>query len=184
MPEWPRKQAPPEYIKTRQDYANDYDKTAKPYFEAALRMDASAVEYAKLAISYLFLVNAGGLGAIVAVYPLVRDTNQLWLQSALWPACLFGFGLMLATSCAAAAYSNLVHNSDAAVQLAVYQETVLKTWYFGQKHELDADEQRLRKKTRLARAITKMGLTLALTSMFCGVAGGLILIWSLYPRMA
>jgi hypothetical protein len=36
-------------------------------------------DYRKLTINYLILGNGGGLAALVALYPLIKETNPVWL---------------------------------------------------------------------------------------------------------
>jgi hypothetical protein len=109
----------PAYLQRRKAYAEDFDKTILPTIQVGQTYIESQTVFAKLAISYLFLANGGGLAAILAVQPLLRDVNQTWLQQAVWIGSIFGGGLFCAAVCAALFYLN--HSQNAAAISAKYR---------------------------------------------------------------
>lgn len=118
------------FIGRREKYAEDFSKTVTPFTDISMRFLTFGVEYGKTTVSYLFLINTGGLAGILALYPLVREINQVWLFQAMLPAALFGIGLALATVSAALAYLNFNYNSKIYFARALDDDNWLKHWHF------------------------------------------------------
>lgn len=176
----------PEFLEQREKYGADYSKTVVPLQELMIKFVGFGVEYGKVTISYLFLINAGGLAGIVALYPLVRQGNQVWLYKAMLPAVLFGAGLLLVTVSAAVAYVNFNYNATTFLARATDDNNWLKYWHFG-IHKPTAEEfskinQRvIQRALRLSTRTVWLSQTFAILSVCCGVAGGITLLISLLP---
>jgi hypothetical protein len=114
----------------RQQYAEQYSKTVVPQIDRSIKFVEIGAQYGKQTLGYLFLLNGGGLAALVALHPLVKDVHQAWLPSVMIVAVLFGFGLLLAAVCAAAAYHNQTSNALSSFTTGTTDDLWLRQWYF------------------------------------------------------
>jgi hypothetical protein len=161
-------------------YAEKYDKLVKPELTLAADFARMSVEYGKTTVSYLLLGNSGGLGALVAVYPLVRESNQLWLAQQIPVAIAFAAGLFFAASSGAVAYYNFTRNATARWALATNTDLWIKKTDF----QLDAtkvdpllrhNEAVFKRAIRQADLAYRAALSFALVSALAWAAGAVLL---------
>lgn len=118
------------FLKKREQYGEDYSKTVKPSLDLHMQCVGYALQYSKLTVSYLFIINVGGLAGMLAIAPLIRDFNQVWLVQSLWIAFLFGAGLFFAAVTAAVVYLNFTMNARLYQVRATEDTNWLLVWYF------------------------------------------------------
>jgi hypothetical protein len=88
----------------QQRFIEKHDKLVRPDHQLAVELVKAGAEYGKQTVTFLVVGNAGGLAALLALHPLLRDTNQLWLVHQVWVAALFATGLFFGSLTAAFAY--------------------------------------------------------------------------------
>lgn len=174
----------PIYVERRLKYAQDYDQTVKPTLELYKSQIGFAVEYGKVTLSYLFLSNAGGLAGMLAIFPLVRDLNQLWLAQSFWIAVLFGVGILFAAITAGASYANFTANARLYHAMATDKENWLGVWHLGLHQPTTQDFSKINQlymvnASKWSVATTKIAVVCGTLSGLCSMAGGIGLAWSL-----
>lgn len=96
---------PDSQFKDAQDrYVAKFDKLVKPSQTIAVEAAKAAADFGKTVINYMVIGNAGGLGALIVVAPLVPDKS--WLAHQFWPAAAFALGTSLGVVIAVTAHFN------------------------------------------------------------------------------
>jgi hypothetical protein len=174
------------FLEARKRYGEDYDKTIKPQLEVAQRFIGASVEYGKLAISSLILINGGGLAGLLAIHPLVRDLNQTWLIGAMWVAALFALGVFCAMAAAAVAFFNFATQATASWARLEGDDTWLKQWHFPFVDKSTTQQMSTNNNTIRQSALDqskwayKWALVLAIVSAACAALGGIGLAFKLF----
>ena len=110
----------------QKDYVEKHAKWVQPDVTLGAEFFRIGSEYARLTISYLVLGNAGGLTALLAVFPLVRDSNQTWLVNQTHVAIVFAVGLFFGGTSGALAYYNYTMHGIARWGRAANNDLLLK----------------------------------------------------------
>ena len=95
-----------EFKRAQDEYVGKFDKLVKPRELIMVEAAKAAADFAKMVINYLVLGNAGGLGALIVLAPLMRDSDQLWIAKQFCTAAAFAGGAALAVSVAVIAHFN------------------------------------------------------------------------------
>ncbi|WP_020696535.1 hypothetical protein [Reyranella massiliensis] len=174
----------PVFLARRANYGQDYERTIKPTLELYRDQVGFGVEYGKITLSYLFLSNAGGLAGMLAIAPLVRDLNQLWLMQSLWIAIAFGVGILFAAITAGASYANFTANARIYHTMAADKDNWLGAWHFGLHQQTTQDFSRInqdyvRRASEWSIRTTKIAVICGIISGLCSAIGGIALAWSL-----
>lgn len=120
----------------RKLFVDDFEKSSKFDFAIAAEFLKGHIEFGKMTISHLFFINGGGLAALVALHPLLRDANQLWLLQQMWSAIGFGLGLAFVTAAAVAQSFNLDQGVELYLGRGHANELSLRNFYLGQGSSL------------------------------------------------
>lgn len=124
------------FRKRQKNYVEKFDKLVTPDLELASEFVGYGVQYGKIAVTFLTLGNAGGLAAILALYPAVKDGNHLWLAQQFWVAVAFTIGLGCGAAVACVAYYNFVMNASVRWSMANNNDL----WLKGVDFDLDRTE--------------------------------------------
>jgi hypothetical protein len=89
-------------------YIEKHEKLVKPDNALAVELIKLGTDFGKMTVTYLVVGNGGGLAALLAIHPLLRDGNQIWLVQQVWVAVAFAIGLFLAVLTAAIGYLTFI----------------------------------------------------------------------------
>jgi hypothetical protein len=167
-----------ELRQAQQRYVDKYDKLVTPDKVTAMELLKLSTEYGKLTLTSLIFGNGGGLATVLAIYPLIRDSNQIWLAQQLWVAVAFVVGLFLAVVTAAVASLSFMGRSMHVRNLASHNSAWIAGTEFtelGMRREwvnsrMEEDRESMRRAERTSEITSYLALTAAILS---GVA------WSL-----
>jgi len=163
--------SPESFLDKRKRYSEDFDKVVTPVWELYKHSVSAGMEYGKLTISYLFLTNAGGLAGLLALAPLMKDVDHLWLKSVVWIAVAFGIGLLFTAVTAATSYANFTWNARVYSAKATDLENWLHVWHF----DLDNTTTQAFSKENQGRMVNaaKWSARTTWTAVTCGIVAGL-----------
>ncbi|WP_439614200.1 hypothetical protein [Reyranella sp.] len=163
--------SPESFLEQRKRYSEDFDKVVTPVWELYQHSVSAGMEYGKLTISYLFLTNAGGLAGLLALAPLMKEVNHLWLKGVIWVAVAFGIGLLFTAITAATSYANFTWNARLYAAKATDLENWLHVWHFS----LDRTTTMAFSKENQARMTNaaKWSSRTTWTAVICGILAGL-----------
>jgi len=119
-----------EYIAAQTAYTDKHEKYVKTDVMVAVESFKQTLDYGKLILTYVIWGNAGGLATIIALAPLLRDWNQLWLAQQWLPALLFGIGLFMGACLAVFLVLNFATNTNRRWNIADSNDAWLKSFAF------------------------------------------------------
>ncbi len=112
------------------DYIAKFDKFVRPSQLTKIEAAKTAADFGKMIITYLVLGNAGGLGALVVLAPIMGETKS-WLAQQFWTACFFAAGAVLGVIVAAMAHYNYAAHAASYDLQAKRDDSWIKSAEFG-----------------------------------------------------
>jgi hypothetical protein len=162
-------------------FIDKHDKIVKPDNALAVELIKTGADYGKLTVSYLAIGNGTGLAALLAIYPLIREGNAVWLGQQFGVAVAFGIGLFLAAATGAVAYVSYMGAGRTRWNMANYNAVWITQVEFGSdrtwaKTTMDEYFRLWRRGDRISDISTYIAVVLAIGSGGCWVAGALMLV--------
>lgn len=167
-----------EFIEAQRRYIEKYAHLVRPEHTNAIELMKMANEYGRITVTYLVVGNGAGLASLLALYPLLKESNQIWLFQQMWVAIAFGVGLFLAVVSAAISY--LAYANGAALRWNFGHHN--DTWIKGPEFNLDKDwvletlgiqEQQKKRADRAGIAAVRLSAYVAVFSGLCWICGAI-----------
>lgn len=169
-------------------YADTHSKFVRPDLSLAWEAAKASIDFSKMTLTFLTVGNVGGLLAMLAIHPLVKDAienlDRVWILQLFWPAVSFTVGAALAVISAAITYVNYLANALVRFSISEANDYWIKGVIFqlpnawAQAGSAWPEYARMRA-NRFVVFTVWAGITLAVASATAWVAGVVLLINSL-----
>jgi hypothetical protein len=120
-----------EFAEAQRRFVEKHDKIVKPSQQMAIEGAKATADFGKTLVTFLVVGNVGGLTALLALQPIMRDSNQIWLSQQIGPALSFAVGLFLAVAAAVVGFLSMMFGVQTRWNIAHHHEVSIQQAEFG-----------------------------------------------------